>query len=84
MQINPVTVVGMVAESGVQKGGWLIQAAASSVLGRQVRLGNTLAAPRSRLGHDMSGAQVIELCKHEGIKVSKLGCAACCCAAEPC
>ena len=36
MQINPVTVVGMVRESKVQKGGWLIQAAASSVLGRQV------------------------------------------------
>ncbi len=36
LQINPVTVVGMVRESKVQKGGWLIQAAASSVLGRQV------------------------------------------------
>lgn len=36
MQINPVTVVGMVKESKLSEGGWLMQAAASSVLGRQV------------------------------------------------
>lgn len=34
--INPVTVVGMVKESKLSEGGWLMQAAASSVLGRQV------------------------------------------------
>ena len=34
--INPCTVVGMVIEAQVPEGGWFLQAAATSVLGRQV------------------------------------------------
>ncbi len=35
-QINPVTVYGMLQELAVPKDEWLLQTAASSVLGRQV------------------------------------------------
>ena len=36
VQINPCTVLGMVREANVPKGGWFLQNAATSVLGRQV------------------------------------------------
>ena len=34
--VNPVTVVGLIKTAGVQKGDWLLQTAAGSVLGRQM------------------------------------------------
>ena len=34
--VNPVTVVGMLAVLDIPKGGWLLQTAAGSVLGRQM------------------------------------------------
>lgn len=36
LQVNPVTVVGLLRCAAVPKGGYLLQTAAGSVLGRQV------------------------------------------------
>ena len=36
LQLNPVTMLGIYEMSGVRKGGWLLQTAANSVLGRMM------------------------------------------------